>query len=230
MRLARLVHQYRKAAIGSSLGLLVLCASSGRIVLGQTVIDQIVTLVNGQIITRSDLLWSIALAPDAPSPEHQISSDILKQKLEVMVDQKLIEQEAARMPAAEITREEINKTRNQLIASFGSEDAFRRRVESVGLTQQRIDQLVREMIVINKYVDFRFRSFIFVTEQEIQQYYDSHLVPELRRQNAVPPPLSDPKVRDLIVPVLKQQKINDELDQFLKNLRARADIVQLAEL
>jgi hypothetical protein len=197
---------------------------------GQSPIDQIVTLVNGEIITRSDLLWSIALAPDAPSPERQISSDILKQKLDRMIDEKLIAQEATRMPAAEITQDEITKARNDLIASFGSAEAFRRRVESVGLTQTRIDQLVREMIVINKYIDFRFRSFVFVTDQEIQQYYDSRLVPEIRRQNAVPPPLSDAKIRDMIVANLKAQKINDELDRFLKDLRARADIVQLAEL
>jgi len=197
---------------------------------GQSVIDQIVTLVNGEIITRSDLLWSIALAPDAPSPEQQISSDLLKQKLEVMIDQKLIAQEAARMPTAEITRDEITKARNELIAKFGSAEVFRRRVESAGLTQTRIDQLVREMIVISKYIDFRFRSFVFVTDQEIQQYYDSRLAPEMRRQSAVPPPVSDSKIRDLKVANLKQQKINDELDRFLKDLRARADIVQLSDL
>ena len=196
----------------------------------QSPVDQILELVNGDIITRSDLLWSIALAPDAPSPERQISTDILKQKMEVMIDQKLISQEAARMPAAEISQDEINKTRNELIAGFGSAEVFRRRVESVGLTQQRIDRLVREMIVINKYIDFRFRSFVFVTDQEIQQYYDTKLVAELRRQNAVPPPLSEAKVRDQISAILKQQKVNDELDRFLRDLRARADIVQLAEL
>jgi hypothetical protein len=199
-------------------------------VCGQSPIDQILTLVNGDMITRSDLLWSIALAPDAPSPERQISPDILKQKLEVMIDQRLIAQEAARMPAVGITQEEINKARNDLIASFGSAEAFRRRVESVGLTEQRIDRLVREMIVINKFIDFRFRSFVFVTDQDVDRYYQSRLVPEMRRQNAVPPPASEPAVREKIMAILKQQKINDELDRFLKDLRGRADIVQLADL
>ena len=210
--------------------LLLVISPAWRPAQAQSPVDQILELVNGDIITRSDLLWSIALAPDAPSPEHQISMDILKQKLEVMIDQKLISQEAARMPAAEISQDEITKTRNELIAGFGSAEVFRRRVESVGLTQQRIDRLVRDMIVINKYIDFRFRSFVFVTDQEVQQYYDTKLVAELRRQNAVPPPLSEPKVRDQISAILKQQKVNDELDRFLKDLRARADIVQLVEL
>jgi len=226
---AGLIKPGRRTIKGISIIVLVVVAAA-RTARGQSPIDQILELVNGDIITRSELLWSIALAPDAPSPEQQISSDILKQKLEVMIDQKLISQEAARMPAAEISQDEINKTRNELITGFGSAEVFRRRVESVGLTQQRIDRLVRDMIVINKYIEFRFRSFVFVTDQEIQQYYDTKLVAELRRQNAVPPPLSEPKVRDQISAILKQQKVNDELDRFLKDLRARADIVQLAEL
>jgi len=211
-------------------GCLIVALAAAHCVRAQQLVDQIVELVNGDIITRSDLLWSIALSPDAPSPEHQVSSDILRQKLDYMIDQKLIEQEAARMPAAEISQDEIIKARNDLIASLGPAEVFRRRVESVGLTQQRIDRLVRDRIIIDKFIDFRFRSFVFVTDQEVQHYYDSRVVPELRRQNAVPPPLSDPKVRDPIVAILKQQKVNDELDRFLKDLRARADIVQLAEL
>jgi len=211
-------------------GYLIMALAAAHCVRAQLMVDQIVELVNGDIITRSDLLWSIALSPDAPSPEHHISSDILRQKLDYMIDQKLIEQEAARMPTPDISQDEIIKARNDLIASLGPAEVFRRRVESVGLTQQRIDRLVRERIVIDKYIDFRFRSFVFVTDQEVQQYYDTRVVPELRRQNAVPPPLSDPKVRDPIVAILKQQKVNDELDRFLKDLRARADIVQLADL
>jgi hypothetical protein len=230
MTFASLIKQPARCAIRWTCVCLLVALAPLNSVHGQSLVDQIVELVNGDIITRSDLVWSIALSPDSPSPDHQLSSDILRQKLDSMIDQKLIEQEAARMPAAEISRDEIAKTRNELIASFGSAEVFRRRVESVGLSQQRIDRLVRDRIIINKYIDFRFRSFVFVTDQEIQQYYDSRVVPEVRRQNAVPPPLSDPKVRDPIVAILKQRKINDELDRFLKDLRARADIVQLADL
>jgi hypothetical protein len=200
----------------------------------QNIVDQILTLVNDDIITRTDLLWSIALDPKAPSPAGTVSSDLLRQKLDVMIDQRLIAQEAGRVPAASVTQNEINERRTALIRQFPSEAAFRQRVESVGLTPQRIDDLIREMIVIERFVEFRFRSFVFVTEQDIQRYYEEKLVPQIRNAGQVPPSLDQVidgvTVREKISAILKQEKINQEIDAWLSAARQRADIVQLAEV
>ena len=201
----------------------------------QTVVDQILTLVNQDIITRSDLLWSLALDPKAPNPAGNVSADVLRQKLDVMIDLRLIEQEARRIPGAQITQEEINKKQTELISQFTSETVFRQRVEAVGLTPQKLDELVRDMILVERFIDFRFRSFIFVTEQEIKSYYEERLAPEIRKQGQVPPPLDanmkeGVTVRDYISSILKQEKINQEIDTWLTNTRQHSDIVQLADL
>jgi hypothetical protein len=200
----------------------------------QQVVDQILTLVNEDIITRSDLLWSLAMDPKAPSPTGNVSSDLLRQKLDVMIEQRLIAQEARRVPAAAPTQEEIAKRRTELIAQFPSEAAFRQRVEAVGLTPQKLDELIRDMIRIERFVDFRFRSFVFVTEQDIKKYYDEQLAPEIRKKGQIPPSLDDATadgktVRQRISEILKQEKINQEIDSWLISTRQRADIVQLAE-
>jgi hypothetical protein len=194
----------------------------------QEMIDQILTIVNDDIITRTDLLWSIAMDPKAPSAAGPLGGDLLRQKLDTMIDQRLIAQEAARMPTADITTEELNKARADLIQSFGSEEAFRRRVESVGLTSPRIDRLLRERILINKFVDFRFQSFVFVSDKEIQNYYDQRLAPEMLKAGRVAPPLA--RVRDEIAQILKREKINEEIDRFLREARQRANIIQLVEM
>src|SRR6266852_7508166 len=97
----------------------------------QQIIDQILTLVNDDIITRIDLLWSIAIDPKAPSPVGPVGSDLLRQKLDVMIDERLVSQEAARIPTTDITQEEIDRKRTELIAGFKSEAEFRQRVGSV---------------------------------------------------------------------------------------------------
>lgn len=199
----------------------------------QQMVDQILTLVNEDIITRTDLLWSLALDPKAPSPAGTVSSDVLRQKLDVMIDQRLIAQEARRVPGVQITPEEIAKKRTQLIAQFKSEADFRQRVEAVGMTPQRIDDLVRQMIYIERFIDFRFRSFVFATEQEIKTYYEERLVPEIRKQGQIPPALDQAvegkTVRERITEIMKQEKINQEIDAWLNASRQRADIVHLAE-
>ena len=200
----------------------------------QQLVDQIITLVNDGIITRTDLLWGLALDPKAPNPSGSVSSDLLRQKLDVMIDQRLIAQEAGRVPSASVTQEEIDERRTSLIRQFKSEAEFRQRVESVGLTPQRIDDLIREMILIERFIEFRFRSFVFVTEQDVQRYYDEKLAPEVRKGGQVPPTLDQTiegvTVRESINKILKQEKINEEIDSWLSAARQRADIVQLAEL
>jgi hypothetical protein len=201
----------------------------------QKVIDQILVLVDGDIITRSDLIWNMALEPKSPSPAGPVSSDLLSLELDVTINQRLIAHEAARVPSAELTQDEVNKRQTELIAQFPSEAAFRQRIESVGLTPEKLEELVREMIARERFIDFRFRSFVFVTEQEIQAYYEKQLVPKIRAQGAVPPtldaelPNEKRKVRDSITEILKAEKIEQEEARWLKDATQRAEIVRLAE-
>lgn len=195
----------------------------------QQTVDQILTLVNDDVITRIDLLWSIAMDPQAPSPVGPVGSDLLSRKLDVMIDERLIAQEAARVPTTEITRDEIDKMRTELIKSFQSEAQFRERVGSVGLTPQKIDELIRQRILIDRFVDFRFRSFVVVTEQEIKRYYDDVLAPKVRAGGQVPPPIENPQIREGIIANLKLEKVDAEINKWLASVRQRADVVQLAE-
>jgi hypothetical protein len=197
--------------------------------LAQQTVDQILTLVNDDLITRIDLLWSIAMDPQAPSPAGPVGSDLLGRKLDVMIDERLISQEAARIPASEITRDEIDKKRTELIRSFQSEAQFRERVNSVGLNPQKLDELLRQRILIDRFVDFRFRSFVVITEQEIKRYYDEALAPKVRAGGEVVPPLETPKIRELIIANLKADKVEAEINRWLASARQRADVVQLAE-
>lgn len=200
----------------------------------QKVVDQILLLVNDDIITRTDLLWSLALDPKAPNPSGPVSSDLLSRKLDAMIDQRLIAQEAGRVPAADVSQEEIDQRHAALIKRFSSEAAFRQRVESVGLTPERIKELIREMILIERFVEFRFRSFVLVTERDIQRYYDERFAPEIRKAGQVPPSLDQViegvTVSESINKILKQEKINEEIDRWINAARQRADIVQLAEV
>jgi hypothetical protein len=193
----------------------------------QQTVDQILVLVNDEVITRSDLIWSLALDPDAPDPAGPLSSDVLQRKLDVMIDERITSQAAARIPSSEVTEDELHKKRTELIARFKSEAAFRERAGSVGLTPERIDDLLKGRILIDRFVDFRFQTFVLVTEPEIQKYYDEHLAPEIRARGQVAPPLE--KVRNQVHDLLKARKVGDEIDRWLSSARQRADIVVLAE-
>ncbi len=193
----------------------------------QKVIDQILMLVNNEVVTRSDLLWSLAMDPQSPSPAGVLDSDTLRRKLEVMIDERLISQEAARIPSAEVAQDEIDKKRAELIKQFPNESVFRQRAESVGLTANRIDQILAQRILIDKFIDFRFRSFVFASDQEVRKFYEERLTVAMRNRGEVVPPLET--VRPTITDIIKGDKIEQEIDRWLREARQRADIVPLAE-
>ena len=202
---------------------------------GQQVVDKIVATVNVStepdckdncLITYSDLLWQLALQPGTPlaSP----SSDALNRALRLTIDQRLILQEAERLPTISPSADEIRKARDSLVKQFPSRAELQDRMTRVGLTSEKFDQILEQRVRIEKYLDFRFRSFIVVTPTEIEAYYRDDFTPQFKNRNPgrIVPSLQD--VRGEIERTLTENKVESDIDQFLDTARDRADIVMVS--
>jgi hypothetical protein len=199
----------------------------------QEVVDKMVATVNagiepecGQIclITYSDILWQLALQPGTPleSP----SSEELNRSLRLLVDQRLILQEAQKLPTIDPTAAEVRTARDELVKAF-SPTEFQARSLRVGLTSEKLDEIVEQRLRIEKYLDFRFRNFVVITQQEISDYYRDVFVPRFRGRNPgrVVPTLEEAHAE--IERTLNEAKIESDTDAFLDAARDRAEIVVL---
>ena len=157
---------------------------------GQEVVDKMVATVNADgatecagvcLITYSDLLWQLALQPDTPL-DNPTSAD-LNRALRLVIDQRLILQEAEKLPSIAPTAEEIKTARDELVKNFASQAEFQQRLQRVGLTAEKLDEILDQRLRIEKYLDFRFRNFVVITQQEIADYYTTVYVPRLRARN-----------------------------------------------
>jgi ATP-dependent Clp protease ATP-binding subunit ClpA len=198
----------------------------------QVVVDKMVATVNGgvrpDLITYSDLLWQMALEPETPlSPPR---SDDLNRALHLVEDQRLILQEAKKLPTIAPTDAEVKAALADLVKLFPPNE-FERRLRAVGFSSiedERLREIVRQRVEIEKYLDFRFRSFTVVTQEEVANYYRDVYVPRFRQRNpGVLVPKLDDKVRAELERTLTESKIESETDAFLDNARERAEIVIL---
>jgi hypothetical protein len=195
----------------------------------QDVADKMVATVNSgvrpSLITYSDLLWQLALQPSTPLDAP--SSDNLNRVLNLVISQRLILQEAERLPAIEPTEQEIKNRTDELVKLFPSQAEFQERVQRVGLSADQLREIVRQRLTIEKYLDFRFRSFTVVTQKEVEDYYRDVYVPRLRRQQPgrLVPELAE-AYKD-IEAELTESKIESETDEFLDSARERAEITIL---
>ena len=214
--------------------LILLLVGAGRLQ-AQEVVDKMVATVNvtGQadcgtrcLITYSDLLWQLALQPDIVLANP--SSSDLNHALRLVIDQRLILQEAEKLPAIAPSAEEITTTRDELVKAFPSQAALQERMRRVGLTSEKLNEILDQRVRIEKYLDFRFRNFVVITQKELSDYYDQVFVPRLRGRGMIVPTFED--ARGSIERTLIEAKIESDTDAFLDSARERAEIVTLNEV
>jgi hypothetical protein len=195
----------------------------------QQVVDKMVATVNAgvktDLITYSDLLWQLALQPrtvlDNPTSED------LNRVLRLVIDQRLILQEAEKLPSIVPTQKEISDARQELARNFSSGPEFQNRLQRVGLTSEKLDEIIEQRLKMEKYLDFRFRNFVVISQKEIADYYRDTYVPrfQARSSGRIVPTLE--QSRDEIERTLVEAKIESDTDAFLDTARERAEIVML---
>jgi hypothetical protein len=193
----------------------------------QTVADKTVaSITNGSratpdLITYSDLVWQLALEPDTPLSDKP-SSDQLNKALHTLEDQLLILEEARKLPVADTPAAQkefedvVKKRRDELAQAFGSRARLEERMTRVGLTKEQLDTILRDRVTIEKYLDFRFRAFVLISQKEITDRYNQETAP-LRNSGRIVPTLD--QVRSRIEHDLTEEKIASEIDTFVDGLR-----------
>lgn len=142
-----------------------LCVS----VQASTVVDRIVGVVNGEIITYQDLLQQIRLVTgQTVTPE--LETKVGGQVLDSMVDSIILRQEATRLQV-DITDTEVDNEIRQFKAKRQLNDTeYERLLRLQGLTPEQFRQRTRDDIVKHKMLGYMVRRKVVVTQQEIDEY------------------------------------------------------------
>lgn len=96
-----------------------------------------------------------------------------------------------------------------------------------GLSLTDLHELVMNQIEILRFMEYRVRPLVRVSRKEVEDYYTSTLVPEVKAQGQNPEPveLIILKIRELLV----EQKMNREMEKWLESLRAQSRVQILWE-
>jgi len=202
----------------------------------QTVVDKTVATIGDgvgdpELITYSDLLWTLALQPNVPL--NPPGSEDLNRALQLLVNQRLFALEAARLPRAAPTQDEINAEIKRVLAQFPSTAEFEKRLRIVGfdsVKDENFERMMAQRVSIEKYLDFRFRSFVVITPEDEAKYYRDTYVPEFRKRNPglLMPPL-DEKRKELNQ-FLTEEKVERDIERFLDFAKRRSEIIILSSV
>ncbi len=202
----------------------------------QEIVDRTVATVDDgvgqpELITYSDLLWQLALQPNVSlTPPN---SEDLNRALQLLINQRLIALEAERLPRSEPSDVEIDAKIKEVLAGFPSTAEFEKRLRLVGFDSVKDDNFVRMMaqrVKIEKYLDFRFRSFVVITAESETKYYQDVFVPDFRQRfpGVLVPTFAEKRAE--INQTLTEQKIAGDIETFLDESKRRAEVIVLSEV
>ncbi len=201
----------------------------------ETVDKTVATIGDGvgdpELITYSDLLWSLALQPGAPL--NPPTSEDLNRALQLLINQRIFALEAERVPRAQPTQAEIDAEIKRVLALFPSTAEFEKRLRIVGfdsVKDENFEKIMAQRVAIEKYIEFRFTSFIVITPEDEAKYYRDIYVPEFRRRNPglLTPTLDERRMQ--INKFLTEQKKASDIERFLDFSKSRSEIIILSEV
>ena len=181
------------------------------------VVDRIVAVVDRHAITLSEAEQARRLQQLKGVEEAQMT-EIVDQ----LIESYLIEREVKRYPGPPVTKEELSRAVDALREAVGSEEALLEALSAQEMDMDGLEHLLRRQLVISHYLDNRFRSLIYVNDEEIREYYDGEVVPALVTSVEPQPELE--MIEDVIRQLLIERKFNRRVDAWIDSLKSRARI------
>ena len=195
------------------------------------VIDCIAASVGRNVITRSAIEEQTRIAAFLNREPADLTAANLRRTAERLIDVVLIrrEMEISRYtasPAAEV--EKILEGLRAGRAAVKPEDLAQ------ALAAQNIDEAaLRRHLALQtatmRFVELRFRPGSSVSDAEVEAFYRDNFAPEFIRQNPGKPAPEIDDVRDRIEASLLEQRVDQAMEQWLKEARSQVRIAYFPE-
>ena len=145
-----------------------------------------------------------------------------QQILEALIAQALRFRDVERFGAQDIPKDSIETRMQEIQRRFASPAEFTAAVQHAELTLDEVRALVKRELQVEAYIQERFAPMIFVSNEDIESTY-AGTWSQQRRQRGLPiPPL--PEVREEIRTLIRSRQLQQEIDRWTVQLRARANV------
>jgi peptidyl-prolyl cis-trans isomerase SurA len=195
---------------------LVICAA---VAARAEIIDRILAVVEGQLITLSDVRAVAHLRLETPPPD----TDPIEAVLERLIDRQLVLIEVDRYAPPEPSTAEIDAQLQAVQKPYGDALGLEIVLGQVGWARDDVRRYVRDELRIQRYLRQRFEATIQPTDDEVAAYYRLHADEFTRGGSVAPYSAIRDEVRNRFIAERRANLVRD----WLAGLRRRANIQQL---
>lgn len=183
-------------------------------------VDRIAAVIDGQVLTVSEITQMVELRffPRLGDSD----DDYRREVLDALIAQALRYRDVERFGAQDIPRDTIEARLVEIRRRFASEADFNAALARTELTLDELRALIKRQLQVEAYIQERFAPLVFVTNEEIEDYYRGPWREQRRGRGLAVPPLSG--VREEVRAALRLSRLQVEIDRWTSQLRARANV------
>ncbi len=180
--------------------------------LSAAVLDTVLAEVGGTTITASDVGLSKRLGFFGLVPS---GSRIAPIEIEQFIDARLVTLEAVGL-GIQATVEEVKRHWQTIEREWNGASTFDAWLEENGIGRQWVGELIAQHLSWERFIELRFRSFVFITETEVLKF--------LGREPA------DPEQFEKTREALRSEQIGIKLSEWLREARGRVRVRRSTEV
>lgn len=183
-------------------------------------VDRIAAVIDNQVLTVSEVgqMVEIRFFPRTAETE----DDHRRAVLDALIAQALRYRDVERFGAQEIPRDTIEARVVEMQSRFASPAEFETALTRAELTLDEVRALTKRQLQVEAYIQERFAPMIFLTNDDIAAYYQGPWREQRRARGLSVPPLSE--VREEVRAAVRSSRLQEEIEKWTSQLRARANV------
>ena len=191
-------------------------------------LDRVAAVVNADLILESDLDAETRMAAFQPLGGQTTATR--EQLIERLIDRALILQQIQLQPEAPITDAQVDAELRVLRKNIPecvqydceTDAGWEKFVTAQGFTMAELQERWRQRMEVLRFVEARFRMGIRISQEGMDAYYTTTLVPAYEKEKVTAP--AEATIADQIQEILLQQQVDKLLDDWLTSLRAEGSV------
>jgi hypothetical protein len=184
------------------------------------IVDRVVAVVDGHLITMSDVRTVNALHlldPSSPASPVETGHDPI---VEHLIDRILVLEEVERYAPAPPDDKAIDARLGAIGESNGSAATVEQRLHELGISSAWLRQWATDSLRIRAYVDQRFGNVVQPTDEELEAYLREH------QKDFAGKDANDAAVQSTARTAVVAERRRAVLTEWITGLRRRADIMR----
>ena len=186
------------------------------------IVDRIAATIDEVAIPESEVRKAMAVSPLRRDPG-ETSEAFRERVLDALIEQRLAYEDALRFGPATPEAADVEEALNKLKVRLEKEGKNpEKEFAAAGLTPEEVRASFERQLIVQRYLQERFRPVAFADEERAKEYYEKVYVPE--RQAAGQPVEPFESVAEEMRQRSQQRTFDEEVDKWIKDLREKARI------